>query len=317
VKLARTAVSLAATALLATGLVAVPTPAYAVTDAELAQRWAPIHHQDTDSSDYDADYLTKINFDGEWTMNNNWDNQPTPLSRLTGHGYYSIAETSTHWFLIYAFYHPRDWSEACTSLNCHENDLEGVLLTIRKNGTAYGRLEAAITVAHTDFYSYVPAGSSFVSGRESVDGTLLTETWGGAAHPSTFQEAKGHGIKRWDGGAPPGGDGVVYQPTTAVNGELPSSGNDRTVAYGLSDIFATSGLWAHRNDSATFASYGTFRGDNYKDNAANAPWRWDDGNDGSDLQAGIMATDPAYLVQQYFDGTGSFSLTYIRNPYGG
>jgi hypothetical protein len=66
-----------------------------------------------------------------------------------------------------------------------------------------------------------------------------------------------------------------------------------------------------------FVRIGTFRGDNDKDNAANAPWRWDDGNDGSDLQAGIMATDPAYLVQQYFDGTGSFSLTYTRNPYGG
>lgn len=52
--------------------VAAPSPAAAVTDLEPALRWAPIHYQDTDSSDYDADYLTAVNYDAEWDMLNNW-----------------------------------------------------------------------------------------------------------------------------------------------------------------------------------------------------------------------------------------------------
>ena len=35
----------------------------AASDLDLAQHWAPIHYQDTDSSDYDADYLSSVDFD--------------------------------------------------------------------------------------------------------------------------------------------------------------------------------------------------------------------------------------------------------------
>jgi hypothetical protein len=96
---------------------------------------------------------------------------------------------------------------------------------------------------------------------------------------------------------------------------VPSSGNDRSVAYGLTDLFAAGGLWAHRSDPATFAGPGTFRGDNGKDNAANAPWGWDDQNDGTDLPRGLLATDPALLVSAYFGNEGTFGLTYTRNGY--
>ena len=87
------------------------------------------------------------------------------------------------------------------------------------------------------------------------------------------------------------------------------------VGYRLVNTFAAGGLWAHRSDSLTFASWGTFRGDNGKDNAANAAWGWDDGNDGSDLQRGLLATDPAKLVAAYFGNEGSFALSYLRNGY--
>ena len=51
------------------------------------------------------------------------------------------------------------------------------------------------------------------------------------------------------------------------------------------------------------------------ENAANMPWSWDDGDDGSHLQAGMLGLDPAYLVDQYFDGLGNFSLEYTSNKY--
>ncbi|GGP71708.1 hypothetical protein [Saccharothrix coeruleofusca] len=306
---ARTAVAaLSAAVALSAALV---HPAHAVSDAELALRWAPIHYQDTDSSDYDADYLSTVDFDGDWDTANNWEAQDDSPSRLTGAAYYSVVETSTHWFVVYSFYHPRDWEDSPDpfELHTHENDMEGVLAVVRKDGSTHGRLEGVITVAHSDFYSYVPAGSTFTGGRESVDGTLRLQD----QRPTTRQEAKGHGLYAWNGAEFPGGDGVVYHPGTSA--EVPSGGNDRSVAYRLVDTFAPGGLWARRSDPATFAGWGTFRGDNGKDNAANTAWGWDDANDGSDLPRGLLATDPAYLASAYFANRGEFSLTYTRNAY--
>ena len=44
-------------------------------------------------------------------------------------------------------------------------DAEGVMLAVRRNSTTFGQLQAAVTVAHTNFFSYVPAGSSWTSAR--------------------------------------------------------------------------------------------------------------------------------------------------------
>jgi hypothetical protein len=306
----------ACAAVLAGALIAPPRADAAPTDVDLALRWAPVHYQDTAAADYDADYLTRVNFDGNWIGTDNWEHQDDNAAWLTGSVTFSVVETSTHWFIVYSFYHPRDWSDVADpfGLWTHENDMEGVLLVVRKDGTTYGKAEAMVTVAHDDFYSYVPAGSTYTSGRETVDGTLRMQTVGGVAHPVTFQEAKGHGAYAWDGSSFPGGDGVVYYPS-ATTAEVPSGGNDRSVAYTLVDTFAVGGLWAHRSDTLLFYSWGTFRGDNGKDNAANSAWGWDDHDDGSDLPRGLLATDPAKLVNAYFATKGSFSLTYTRNGY--
>ncbi|MCR3753154.1 hypothetical protein [Lentzea californiensis] len=299
--------SLLAVALFTTALT---TPANAaVSDHDLAFHWAPVHHQDTDSSGHDADYLSTVDFDGDWNTLNNWENQPQ-LAKLTGAAYYSVVETSTHWFLVYGFFHPRDWDDRPDPFGTrtHENDLEGALFAVRKDGSQFGKLEAAVTVAHSDFYSYVPAGSPYRNGSETIDGTLLLV----GGRPATFQEAKGHGLYRWNGGDFPGGDGVVYQP--AVTGEVPSGGNDRTVGYRLVNTLETGGMWARRDNAETYSSFGTFRGDNGKDNAANAPWGWDDQNDGA-IYRGYLATDPALVIDRYFSGKGSFSLTYTRNAF--
>src|SRR5690349_24331681 len=105
----------------------------APSDARLAARWAPVHYQDTDSSDYDADYLSTVDFDGEWNTLNNWEAQDDSVARLTGAAYYSVVETSTHWFLVYSFYHPRDWEDFADPFEqfTHENDMEGLLATVR------------------------------------------------------------------------------------------------------------------------------------------------------------------------------------------
>jgi hypothetical protein len=299
---------------IAAALTAAPSPAVAISDSDLAFHWAPVHYQDTDDTDADADYLSPIDFDGEWNTLNNWESQEGPAGRLTGAVYYSVVETSTHWFIVYAFYHPRDWCDGGFRCTEHENDLEGVLLAVRKEGT-HGSLEAMVSVFHRDFYSYIPPGGSYGSGGESIDGTIvLTSHEGTPDRPTTFQEAKGHGAKAWNGREFPGGDGVIYLPARGSS-EVPENGNDRSVNYRLVNIFDAGGLWSRRSNPETFAGSGTFRGDNGTDNAAHAPWRWDDQDDGSELPGGELATDPAKLVAIYFSNLGPFSRDYVRNGY--
>lgn len=312
---------------LAAASLAVATPASAaVSRAELALRWAPIHYQDVDATGSHAlggkaDYITAVDFDGNLNGRDNWDHAGAPVA---AHAYYSVVETSTHWYLTYLFFHPRDWVDHPFFETEHENDAEGVLLAVERDGSTYGALRGAVTVAHSDFFSYAPAGSTWTSGRESVDGTLrlATSPHDGLTHPVTAQEAKGHGLK-----AHPqydiNGDGLVYYPSTVA--ESPSSGDDRDVQYKLVDIFAAGGLWAQRANASLFASLGTFAGDTSggcgsgtfgcSANSANAPWGWDDGNDLPGR--GEIASDPAKLSAEYFTIPGGVSRAYTYNPYAG
>jgi len=292
--------------------------ATAAFKAGLALRWAPIHYQDTDVTGAHglsgkADYLAAINFDNDWSGTNNWNNLATAAA--TGHGYYSVVETGTHWFITYAFFHPRDWTDNVLAYNLdeHENDLEGLLAVVKKDGSTYGTLQGIVTVAHSDFYSFVPAGSPLQANQEDIDGTLTLESFGGGLHPVTAQEAKGHGLKAF-----PyykiNGDGLKYFPS-ATTAEAPASADDRDVQYRLVDIFEPNGLWDQRFNSALFTSAeGSFvksRGNG----GANAPWAWDDGNDVPGR--GELATDPAKLVNSYFKNLGAFDLTYVDNQYKG
>ena len=309
------------------GLGAPEPAAAAVTRAELALRWAPIHRQDVDVTGSHAlsgrsDYLTRIDLDGDWNGRNNWDRAGQTGASFAAHAYYSVLETSTHWYLTYLFYHPRDWTDTAWFETEHENDGEGILLAVERDGSTYGILRAAVTVAHSDFFSYTPSGSTWTSGRESVDGTLRMQTspYDGLAHPVTAQEAKGHGLKAY-----PQydivGDGLVYYPSTVA--ETPANADDRDVRYQLVDIFDTGGLWAQRANPDLFASLGTFAGDDSGDcgagtwdctlNSANAPWGWDDGDDLP--TRGQLATDPAKLSVEYFTVPGTPSRTYSYNPY--
>ncbi|MFI6760826.1 hypothetical protein ACIBF5_17000 [Micromonospora sp. NPDC050417] len=316
-----------AAALVTVGL-AVPTPAVAaVSRAELALRWAPIHYQDVDATGSHAlggrsDYITRVDFDGDLNGRNNWDRTGAAGVSLAAAGYYSVVETSTHWYITYLFFHPRDWTDHPFFETEHENDGEGVLFAIERDGSTYGVLRSAVTVAHTSFYSYTPAGSTWSGGRENVDGTLQFQSspHDSFSHPVTAQEAQGHGLKAYPQYTI-NGDGIVYYPSTVA--ETPSNGDDRDVRYQLIDVFASGGLWAQRANASLFANLGTFAGDDTDNcgagtwdcstNSANAPWGWDDGDDVPGR--GEIATDPAKLSVEYFTVPGSPSRAYTYNPY--
>lgn len=327
IALGTTAAAALAVAVAGSAAAAAPTTSAELStasNADLAQRWAPIHYQDVDQTGTNAlggrsDYIAAYDFDGDLNSRNNWEN--TGNHALAATAYYSVMETSSHWFVTYMFFHPRDWSDSIFDTE-HENDAEGVMVAVQKDGSAYGVLRGAVTVAHSDFFSYTPSGSTWRAGAETVDGTLpmATSPHDGLAHPVTAQEAKGHGLKA-RGGYDIVGDGVIYYP--AGRAEVPEHPDDRNVSYRLVDVHASGGLWAQRANSQLFASHGTFAGDgsgtcgdggiSCTQNSANAPWGWDDGDDGPGR--GALATDPAGLSANYFRIPEPLNRTYINNPY--
>lgn len=288
----------------------------------LARFWAPRWYQDTDSTDYRSEYITKINFDGDYNSKNNWENLAA-FSTVPAYIYYSVVESTTHYFLGYYTFHPRDW---CDSVGCgeHENDLEGVMLAVRKDGSngGFGSLVAGFTEAHGQIYQYAFAGG-FSTGSDNIDGTLSLS----GSHPRFFIEAKGHGVYNCDDrcASAPGGDGIVYAVGDVAGSPATGGGNwTHEVSYQLIPLDETSGdqgLWARRNDvcdTCTFGSWGHMRGDGLdSQNAATMPWSWDDGDDG-EVFSGALLCDPAQLVDTQLNGTpvdNGFSHSYLFNPY--
>lgn len=301
----------------------------ALLDAELARRWAPIHHQGVDgdgdgSLGGKSDYLAALDFDGDWNMRNNWENAADDDLPLEGTAYYSVVETTTHWYIVYGFFHPRDWCDwpLCETFgDKHENDFEGLLTIVERPSSdsddVLGELIGMVTVWHYDFQSFVPDGSPLGDGEEDVDGEVHLFDFEGALHPRTMAEMSGHAISAspcfelfgttFCGHSP----GVTYVPTGIADD--PESNTDSSVGYELVPIFEAGGLWTRRCDYATFDHDGAFAGDD--EGLAMAPWGWDDHDDGPDLTGGELAVDPAHLSAIYFDGFGSFSSTYTYNPY--
>jgi hypothetical protein len=318
----------ASRALLALTLGVAPAQAETAGDpqfrAELALRYAPIHHQDvhvrgSHALGGAADYITAFDFDGDLDGSNNWDNAGDPRFPPFAHAYYSVVETPSHWFITYLFFHPRDWSSSFFETE-HENDSEGVLFAVARDGTRLGALRAAVSVAHSDFYSFVPKSSAWSSGHEDVDGVLTLSPFAGELHPVTAQQAETHALKAW-----PyfriHGEGVVYYPSL-TEAQVPSGPNDRRVYYRLHDMLEPGGLWALRNQPSLFARYGVFAGDKSgrcgesvlwcSKNAAHAAWGWDDHDDPS--PPGALAVDPAGLARAYFTIPERISGLYAFNP---
>ncbi len=310
--------------------IADPAPSDAEKRLDMAYHYAPVHHQDASDSGYRYDMLARIDFNGNWDMASKWEAAAT-MGVPAAHVYYSVVSTATHWYLVYAFYHPRDWTNESFDQE-HENDMEGLLLVVFRDGSRYGKLEAAVTVAHLDFYSYTPGPTHLSAGAEDLDGNLgLID----GSHPLTYQEAKGHGVYAYGGSHTEDGDGIWYYPSLPYLGHeeatrpalpTPQSGDTNPKAhYKLLDIFEAGGLWDRRENAETFHSFGSFRGDDggecgdgvtvtCSENSPHPPWGWDDVNDGP-VFAGELAFDPAHLVGRYFHVTTAFARDYERNPY--
>lgn len=279
---------------------------------ELARRYAPVIYQGAAS---DQDYITAVDLDGDWIGNNNWENQPA--GDLSAYVYYAVAETESHWFLFYALYHPRDYTEEpCEqSDGCHENDMESLQVVVARDGSAYGRPQALLTLAHSHIYLY-PVDSSVKKGalRLQVPATLED------GHPAVWVETYGHGIY---------GKPQILVPGTVVyragdRAEIPEGIKDKDVAYELVPIYDT--IWQHRSEIGPGKLFdkpfdykghilpASFDGEDWGQDRANPPWGYDQEIDEA-LLRGDFFMDPARALEYFATIEGDLSRTYVHNPF--
>jgi len=290
-----------------------PAPESPASHQDLASHYAPLIHQGVAS---EQDYITAVDFDGDWIGNNNWQNQPA--SDLAAYVYYSVIETETHWFLFYSLFHPRDYTaEPCAESNgCHENDMESLQLVVAKDGSAWGQPVALETLAHSHIYLYrfddsVKKGALRVQKRATLE----------EGHPVVWVETYGHGIYGQPLGLKPAQ--IVYRPSVAAG--RPQGQADEQVSYRLVPIYDT--LWQHRDEMGPGKPFdrpfsysphhilpATFDGDDYGLDRANTPWGYDQ-ETGDTLSRGDWFLDPARALASHATIKGEFSSHYLYNPY--
>ena len=257
---------------------------------QIAKAYSPIFYQDLDKTDGpcrnqsksgSADWIAAVNYDGDWVGTNNWENLVRERSQgdVKAKVYYTTNETSTHFFVMYSVFHPRDWTDipfACR-LDSHENDMEGVLICAKKDGSNFGNVEYVSTIYHSERRNY-RANEVLLSNKKA----------------QIFIQAKGHGIRKHNGSRDL--DGTYIKYVFGSSATQPSDVYPNTSKYTLGNLDY---VWAQRNNSALFAG-NSFRGDNGRDNAANAPWAWGD-----------ITNDPAKYVKNTFN-LSNFSTSYVR-----
>ena len=295
-----------------------------VTMEEIAEYYAPIWYQDVYNTDADADYITNFDFDQNWIGYDNWEHQnDTDYHPLKPYIYYSVVETIDHWYIGYYDFHPRDWF-----LLPHENDMEGCLAIILKNGSTYGQAQAVITQAHTQFYQYIyptDAGNKLTDDQADIDDTChVTENGAnGGYRAHIFVQSRGHGVHAaphssifysidwWDDIGFPSGDGVIYNYNP---NNISTAITDSTANYSLVDVSTiydrvdNEEMYYHDDDNYYDDP---FRGDTEGENKALPPWAWG-ADDGS--EKGWIFWEPWKTANAFFDGE-TFSDELIRTNY--
>jgi len=258
--------------------------------------------------------LCAVDYDGDWDTSNNRIHLSEDYN-LIPVVYYATAETETHYYVMYCFYHADDAT--------YENDLEGCLLIIEKED----RLLGMISIAHFDFFSFV-VDNRLQAGLETIVGELLTEIFKGEDHPMTKQYIYKHALFAWGSTSwmlPWTHDstdklGIRYYPAEksfAQDEFMVDSLNKTDFPYVLVDILGEAGFWRKQDSkpNRTFKSWGTFNSSTA--GSAHAPWIWSDKNwpwddVSDDLPWGTIFFDPARIASRYFSGFNQFKICYSK-----
>jgi hypothetical protein len=329
----------------------------------LAFRHAPVLLQKVHPDYMRSDFLTRIDFAYDWPeIFRNWAAPWEKRAdgsfqyRLDAHAYYSVVETHTHYFVVYAFYHPQDWTSFWGSpaetkpsqIDQHLHDMEGALAMVpKRKNPEEERAEALLTISHVHFYSFagwqesndkpipVPGQYLITGWTEDVDGHIqATKRFRGDGEPDyrikLYSASGSHAIK---GEQKDWGDEkhiIRYRPSLETAG---APGDDwifekdayfQDVPYKLISIFDADGLWPHLEKPEVFLpnkkGQMTFSAwDDLKNEfvPGSANPPWGWDDCDDRHKPGELAWDPAHLVNDYFNGLREFSSQYIYNPYVG
>jgi hypothetical protein len=315
----------------------------------LVLRWAPIDYQYirlNTNSNYDIKKDLVVPVDLQFYKNNEidlesrWDTRnirerlrEIEIERLKPVVYYSIAETESHYYILYSFYHADD--------DTHPNDMEGCLVILEKQGNSQSLL-GIITVAHYDFWRYAYKDNLLhESGKEFAEEEQLeVDEELDSKRPLIQQEKGKHGLYALGPKINIGTkillwfysllnkhpDVIVFYPNKeAFCYSIESIKKGKNTPYNPSFYYELvnildpqEGLWKLWKDrpNSTFEKDGKFHG-----GSANPPWLWREGYRlGSERGTlGKMWEDPAKLVSELFRpgrNRRPFSLKYIRKMDG-
>jgi hypothetical protein len=203
----------------------------------LLRRWAPNFAREVSATHPERDQPLPIDFDGDWDATNNWSDLSPQQQREPPVVYGSAILTSTHAYLFFTLFYPRDWaSPVCISYVCHDNDLEVALLVVRRAPTPErDELLFVETKAHLE---YVALRSAELS-RDAL------------GRPWIRVESEGHGMYPQPVGEPLAGSAqrlVLRRSADAVVDTTRRS-------YELASLRET--LWARRDPGAAHSSLWT------------------------------------------------------------
>lgn len=298
-------------------MMALVAPALAASETDaLLERFAPVIVQNCAGR---ADYITKFDYDGNWNGQDNWDNFDR-VRELPAVVYTAAIATSTHWYLTYSLFHPRDWWPV-TSVPFvnHENDLEGVLVVLEKRADGSPELLLMETISHFHIkrYSNHPAFAG-----EKLDGVLRTE----GEHPIVESEKYKHGLTGWqDADLARAKDAVIYRFKNAA--QVPTSDKDRDCGYAFQTVGSTfwarrhevgpGKMWGEAHDYAQGSFGAKINGDNFGKNKASAPWAWSDKDD-KGIALGDWFFNPAHAMKVHYPKNAArFAAAYTQNEFTG
>jgi hypothetical protein len=199
-----------------------------------AFQYGPVFAQKVDKEWILADQIASVDFTGgglkKCSENIELFRTLDPNDRETTKPviYYSVCETTTHYFIFYSVYHVFDWWKRLNpdnlydlirnSLDEHIHDMEGGMLVVTKSSKDRDEwVDGVVTMAHRHFYLYTEQyfppqknvkprrrkNSLFISKfNETIDGNIWLDR--ATKRIKLYIEAKGHGLygdhKRWGGG---------------------------------------------------------------------------------------------------------------------
>ena len=216
--------------------------AAAAVPMDVVLRWAPvIEQQNYSNNPVDrVNVFTRVNFDQDWRTNNNSMNIPF-VSAVDPVVYYSLVESTMHYFVGYYLYYARYEGN-----QEHENDMIGVLIALRKPGLWAEDADMVLTYSNGKWKRWKDSSSLSSKKRFMISiksGLHKIET------PATSPK--------------PGA--LLFYP----HGE--NLYQERNY-YRLANLAE---LWQHRDDigpGRVFSRWGYFDGYYYKNTAA--PWVW-------------------------------------------